>query len=87
VDGVVVAGAEQDHVVEIGRAASFPFVDVVRFAAGGVDAAAGCGAVLVADLECSAQSRGCGAVRASDVEHLPALLADDVGEPAPLVTS
>jgi hypothetical protein len=87
VHGVVVPRAEENHVVEVGRAAVLPFVDVVGLASGRVDAAAGCGAVLVADLECSAESRWCGAVGASDVEHLPSALPDDVGEPAPLVIS
>jgi hypothetical protein len=80
VHGVVVAGAQENHVVEIGRAASFPFVDVVGLAPGRVDAAAGGGAVLVADLECSAQAWWCGAVGASDVEHLAAAFGDGVGE-------
>jgi hypothetical protein len=74
--------AQQQHVVEVGSAALFPFVDVVGLAAGRVDAAAGCGAVLVADLECSAESRWCGAVGASDVEHLPPTFPNHVRQSA-----
>jgi hypothetical protein len=55
-------------------------VDVVGLAARRVDAAAGCGAVLVADLESAAEPGWCGAVGASDVEHLAPALPDDVGE-------
>jgi hypothetical protein len=84
VDGVVMPRAQENHVVQIGSAAVLPFVDMVRFASAGVDAAAGGGAVLVADLERSAQSSWCGAVGASDVEHLAPAVPDDVSEPGPI---
>jgi hypothetical protein len=84
VHGVVMPRAQENHVVEVGSAVSFPFVDVVGLAPCWVDAAAGCGAVLVADLECSAQAWWCGAVGASDVEHLPPAVPDHVGEPGPV---
>jgi hypothetical protein len=87
VHGVVVPRAQEDHVVEVGSAVSFPFVDVVGLAPCWVDAAAGCGAVLVADLEGFAESWWCGAVGASDVEHLPPAFPDDRREPVPFVIS
>jgi hypothetical protein len=48
---VVVAVAEQDEVVDVGGAAELPRDDVVSVGAGGVDAAVGEGAVLVASLQ------------------------------------
>jgi hypothetical protein len=74
--------AQENHVVEVGSAAVLPLVDVVGFASGGVDAAAGCGAVLVTDLERLAESRWCGAMGASDVEHLPPTFPDHVRQSA-----
>jgi hypothetical protein len=74
VEQVVVAPADQRHVVEIGAAAVRPVRDVVRLAPRRVDGAAGRDAAAIADLKGATEPGWRGSLRASDVEHLTTLL-------------
>ena len=79
---MVVAVAEQDEVVDVGGSAELPGDDVVGVGAGGVDAAVGERAVLVASFQGSAQAWRDGASGAAEVEDVVSLLAQpltDVG--------
>jgi hypothetical protein len=71
VHDVVVSGAEQDEVVEVGAAAVAPVLHVVGLAPAGFDGASGELAVPVADLEQGALAPGDGASGPSDVERGP----------------
>lgn len=79
VEEVVVAGAEQDEVAQAGRAAVFPGADVVGFASGGVDAAAGEAAVSVAGVQGGALGSGRGAGAAGDAVDVGAVPGEVVG--------
>ena len=70
VDDAVVLAAEQDEVVQAGRAAVGPVDDVVGVAHHGWAGAAGEGAVVVAGDQGAPQGRGDESCGAADVEDL-----------------
>ena len=75
VEVVVVAGAEQGEVGDVGRPALFPELDVMGFAVGGVGAADD--AALVAVDECHPLFIGGGAGSASDPEWVACRVDDE----------
>jgi len=73
-DKVVMPRAEQDGVVDVGRAACFPRGDVVCVGAAHVDPASGERAVTIPAFESAAQPRRHDPVGASDVENFVGVL-------------
>lgn len=69
VHGVMVAAAKRDEVVEIGRAAVFPFGDVVRLTPADGTIAVGPGAVGVDTSKCDPLAFGGRAVSAANVDR------------------
>src|SRR6266498_3038113 len=77
--GVVVAGAEQDGVEQVGGAAVGPVQQMVDVAPAGGQVAAGEGAALIAEDQGAAQRGGDGALGAAEVQGL-AGPAEDGGD-------
>ncbi|NLD75953.1 MAG: hypothetical protein GX643_04725 [Acidimicrobiales bacterium] len=77
---LVVAGAQEPAVRDVGLAAVAVFDDVVDLAAFGIDVAGGVGADAVAYLDCSAEEPGEEPVFAGHVHGLAGGVEDDAFE-------